>query len=112
MDLDITEFRKNITKSSQIYQLDSIYFYFLRKSQKYDNDTIIPGLNNILKNIAITILLRSEIFPDIISDNYDNKKICLDIIESEEEISNSILIEKIYMLVDSISDYESDISIF
>lgn len=112
MDLDITEFRKNITKSSQIYQLDSIYFDFLRKSQEYDNDTIIPGLNNILKNIAITILLRSEIFPDIISDNYDNKKICLDIIESEEEISNSILIEKIYMLVDSISDYESDISIF
>ena len=47
MDLDITEFRKNITKSSQIYQLDSIYFDFLRKSQEYDNDTIIPGLNNI-----------------------------------------------------------------
>lgn len=70
-----------MNKENQILALDNVYKNFLKNNpHDYDNNTIIPGLNLILKEYATYILSKNK-------DKQENS-LYLDIIYSKDEISN------------------------
>lgn len=98
-----------INASEQIAKLDSIYIEFLKTADNYDNNTIIPGLYDVLVFISQSVRFRDIMYLDSEPVNEETIFVYEEILKNSEEISNFTFIYSIAHILKTISD--SDLNI-